>query len=248
MGNPSRLLVIGATSAIAHAVARRFAADGARIHLIGRRAQALAANAADLCVRGAADATTATLDAGDIDGHAAALAGAWAAFGGFDDVLIAYGTLPDQAATETSVAATVEALHVNAVSVIAWMAAIAALLEKQGTGCLAVIASPAGERGRASNYTYGAAKAAVATFVSGLRQRLLSKGVRVVTIVPGFVDTPMTAGFPKSAMWATPERVARDIQRAMSQGFGVVYTPGYWRLIMAVIRHIPERVFVKLKL
>ena len=113
---------------------------------------------------------------------------------------------------------------------------------------LAVISSPAGERGRASNYVYGAAKAAVTVFASGLRNRLHAKGVRVITILPGFVDTPMTAQLAKGPLWAPPERVARDIVHALESGFGVVYTPGFWRWIMSAIRHVPERLFVRMKL
>ena len=115
-------------------------------------------------------------------------------------------------------------------------------------GAIAVVSSVAGERGRASNYVYGAAKAAVSTFAAGLRHRLHGRGIRVVTILPGFVDTPMTAAFAKGALWATPERVARDIERALERGNGVIYTPGFWRAIMWLIRAVPESLFVRTKL
>ena len=243
-----RLLVIGATSAIAHAVARRYAATGARIFLVGRRAAALEANTADLKVRGASEVATALLDARDFARHESTIADAWAAFDGFDAILVAHGVLPDEAACANSAEQTVAAFEINATSVISLLVLLAARLERQGHGAIAVISSPAGERGRASNYAYGAAKAAVTTFASGLRHRLHPHGVRVLTIIPGFVDTPMTAGIAKSALWSQPSRVARDIQSALDRGFGVIYTPGYWRLIMAIIRRIPERVFVRTKL
>jgi len=243
-----RLLIIGATSAIAHALARRRAARGARLVLVGRNEAALAAHADDLRVRGAAEVRTALLDADDTPRHAEVIDAAFAAFGGFDAVLIAHGVLPDQPACEASAAAALASFDTNARSVLALLTPIANRLERQRSGVIAVLSSPAGERGRASNYVYGAAKAAVAVFASGLRQRLARSGVRVLTLSPGFVDTPMTAAFPKGALWATPERVAADIDAAMRGGFGTVYTPWFWRWIMLLIRSIPERLFVRMKL
>lgn len=243
-----RLLIIGATSAIATAVARRYAGRKARIGLIGRRADALDALAADLRVRGAAEVDAWVLDANDIAGHAACLDAAWRRFEGFDHALVAHGVLPDQAQCEASVTAALASFDTNARSVLALLTDLANRFEQQGSGAIGVISSPAGDRGRASNYVYGAAKAAVTNLASGLRHRLAGKGVRVVTILPGFVDTPMTAAFPKGPIWATPERVAADIDRALARGFGAVYTPWFWRWIMLLIRHVPERLFVKTRL
>jgi hypothetical protein len=132
--------------------------------------------------------------------------------------------------------------------VLALLTDLANRFERQGSGAIGVISSPAGDRGRQSNYVYGAAKAAVTNLASGLRHRLAGKGVRVVTILPGFVDTPMTAGFRKGPLWASAEKVAADIQRAMDGGFGVVYTPWFWRWIMLLIRHVPERLFIRTRL
>ncbi len=243
-----RLLIIGATSALAHALARRRAARGDRLFLVARNAAALEANAADLRARGAAEVGTALLDANDTPRHAAVVETAFAAFGGFDAVLVAHGVLPEQAACEASVEATLASFDTNARSVIALLTPIANRFEQQRSGVIALISSPAADRGRASNYVYGAAKAAVSAFASGLRQRLHRSGVRVLTLSPGFVDTPMTAAFPKGPLWAAPERVAADIDRALQGGFGTVYTPWFWRWIMLIIRSIPERVFVRLKL
>jgi decaprenylphospho-beta-D-erythro-pentofuranosid-2-ulose 2-reductase len=244
----SRLLVIGATSAIATAVARRYAAGGARIFLVARRAEALHAAAADLRVRGASAVEGAALDANDTARHAAVLEAAWGRWNGFDRALVAYGVLPDQHECERDVSAALASFDINARSVLALLTDLANRFERQGSGSLAVISSPAGDRGRASNYVYGAAKAAVTNLASGLRHRLAGKGVRVLTILPGFVDTPMTASFSKGALWATPERVAADIERALERGFGAVYTPWFWRWIMLLIRHVPERVFVRTRL
>ena len=243
-----RYLIIGATSAIAHALARRLAVRHARLFLVGRREAALAANADDLRTRGAAEVRTALLDVNDSDRHAEVLDAACAAWGGFDAVLIAHGVLPDQKQCEASPAAALASFDTNARSVIGLLTLLANRFEAQGKGVLAVISSPAGERGRASNYVYGAAKAAVTAFAAGLRHRLHAKGVRVLTVQPGFVDTPMTAGFAKGPLWASADRVAADIERAFGRGFGTVYTPGFWRWIMFIIRHVPERLFVRTRL
>jgi len=244
----TRVLIIGATSAIATAVARRYAAASARLFLVGRRLPALLALADDLRVRGAAEVDCAELDANDIASHARVIEQAWTRWNGFDRVLVAHGVLPDQPQCERSVDDALASFDTNARSVLALLLPLAARLEAQGSGSLAVISSPAGDRGRQSNYVYGAAKGAVTVLAAGLRHRLATKGVRVVTILPGFVDTPMTASFRKGALWASPERVAADVERAMERGFGAVYTPWFWRWIMLVIRHVPERIFVKTKL
>jgi short-subunit dehydrogenase len=242
------MLIVGATSAIAHAVARRYASRGARLFLIARRAAALEANAADLRVRGAGEVRMALLDANDVERHTNVLDEAFAAFGGFDAALVAHGTLPNQAECERSVEATLASFDTNAGSTIALLTILANRFQAQGKGVIGVISSPAGDRGRASNYVYGAAKAALSNFASGLRHRLFSKGVRVITIEPGFVDTPMTTDFKKGPLWVSAERVAADIERALEGGFGVVYTPWFWRWIMLLIRHLPERLFVRTRL
>lgn len=244
----NRLLIVGATSAIAEAAARVFAARGDAIYLVGRNARQLESIAADLMVRGAARVGQGVMDANDQPSHAAMLRDANEFLGGLDRVLIAHGTLSDQAACQHSVEDTLREMNTNALSVIALLTPIANQLETQGHGGIAVISSVAGDRGRQSNYVYGAAKAMVTAFLSGLRQRLRKAGVSVTTIKPGFVDTPMTRDFPKGPLWATPERAARDIVRAMDRGRAVAYVPGFWFWIMLVIRHIPERVFVRLKL
>jgi decaprenylphospho-beta-D-erythro-pentofuranosid-2-ulose 2-reductase len=243
-----RILVIGATSAIAGAVARRYAAQGGRLYLLARRAAAVDAAGADLRVRGAADVRTGIADALDTASMPAVLEAAWSAWDGFDVVLLAFGVLPDQAQCEGDLDSTLEAFDTNGRAAIAWLTLLANRLAAQGKGTIGVISSPAGDRGRASNYVYGASKAALTAFASGLRQRLRGAGVKVVTILPGFVDTPMTASFRKGPIWASPDRVAADIVRALERGTPIVYTPWFWRWIMAIILHIPERIFVRLKL
>lgn len=248
--NPAgpRLLIVGATSAIATAVARRYAVQGARLMLLGRRPAALQALADDLRVRGAPQVECLAYDAlADADAGAL-LHRAWAVWGGFDLALVAHGVLPDQAAVQASAAEMLRSFDINGRSVVGLLTDLANLFEAQGHGVIGVISSPAGQRGRASNYGYGAAKAAVTTTCSGLRHRLVRSGVRVVTILPGFVDTPMTAALPKGPLWAQPEAVAADIERALARRNGVLYTPGFWRWIMFIVVHLPQALFLRSKL
>lgn len=242
----TRILIIGATSAIAEASARLWAARGARLHLLGRSAPRLEAIAADLRAHGAT-VTTGLLDANELDAHDAALDAVTAKLGGIDIALLAHGTLPDQAECDRSPATTVQALADNGLSTLALMAALANRLADQGSGTLAVISSVAGDRGRASNGAYGAAKAAVSTYASALRQRLTGSGAHVLTIKPGLVDTPMTRDMRKGALWAQPDAIARGIVRAIDRRRSVVYLPWFWRPVMAVIGLIPEMLFRRLR-
>ena len=126
---------------------------------------------------------------------------------------------------------------------------LANLFERRGRGVLIAIGSVAGDRGRQSNYVYGAAKGMVALFLQGLRNRLSRQGIQVITIKPGFVDTPMTAAFAqKGLLWAKPDAIAAGIVTAVERGRDEVYLPWFWRWIMLIILHIPERLFKRLKL
>jgi hypothetical protein len=244
-----KILVMGAGSAIAEATARVFAQRGDALFLVGRKADVLESMCADLRVRGAKAVGMHVMDANDFDGHEAMLNAAESAWGGLDVVLIAHGTLGDQKACEASVAATLRELNTNGVSVVALLTRIASRFEQRRTGTIVVISSVAGDRGRQSNYVYGSAKALVTAFASGLRQRLYPLGVSVITIKPGFVDTPMTAAFPKGALWAKPQQIAAGIVNAVDRGSGtVLYLPWFWRTIMLIIRTIPETIFRRLKL
>ena len=244
----TNILIIGATSAIAHEVAKHFAAAGDRLFLVARNADKLAAVADDLKVRGASQVDTFVLDVNEFDRHEEMLRAAEDALGPIDVVLVAHGILPDQQAAQQDVTLALDSFRTNALSVIALLTPIANMFEKRGRGTIAVISSVAGDRGRQSNYVYGAAKAAVTAFLSGLRNRLYRAGVQVITIKPGMVDTPMTAHMRKGPLFASPEKVGEDIYNAILKGKDVVYTPWYWRLIMKVIVHIPEGVFKRLRL
>lgn len=245
------ILIFGATSAIAQACARLWVERGDRVLLVGRDATRLDEVAADLRVRStAADAVqTFRMDAVENERSAELFSFARQALGSIDVLLLAHGSLPDQPACEASVEETRRALEINGTSTVLLMTAIGQFLEQQGRGTLAVIGSPAGDRGRASNYTYGAAKAMVHGFAAGMRHRFARGDIRVVTIKPGFVDTPMTAGFEKGGpLWSTPARVAPDIVAAIDAGKSTIYTPWFWRWIMLVIRLLPEPIFLKTRL
>lgn len=243
------ILIVGATSGIAEAVARRYAAQGARLFLVARNGEKLQAISTDLAARGAKDVQTFLMDANDSALIPQMVDAAWKAFGTIDAALVAHGTLPDQLRTETEIAYAVAEFRTNAESVIACLVGLAQRFEPQGKGVIAVIGSVAGDRGRASNYLYGAAKAAIDTFASGLRARLFKSGVHVLTIKPGFVATSMTANLNlPERLTATPESVAQDIQRAIAKRRDVLYTPWFWSWIMLIIRWIPAIIFNRLKL
>ena len=233
------VVVIGATSAIAAAVARRLVDGGTRFMLVARNEARLENVADDLLARGAGGVEPVVLDLRDVARHAELVSSARTAFGRIDVVLIAHGTLPEQSAVQDSYAATLACFEDNALSVISLCSGFGAVLLAQRGGSLVVVSSVAGDRGRASNYVYGAAKAAVSAYLQGLRNRLHRDGVHVLTVKPGIVESPMTAHLKRSALWTTPDRVARDIVRAIAAKKDVIYTPGYWRLVMLVFRCLP---------
>jgi decaprenylphospho-beta-D-erythro-pentofuranosid-2-ulose 2-reductase len=236
----SRVLIFGATSAIAQEVARGFAMDGARFFLVARNETALADIAADLEVRGATEVVTRTLDLGDLALLDELCETARAALGGIDVALIAHGVLPDQAACEASGAAMLDVMRVNTQSPAALMTRLGNIMAAQGSGSLVVISSVAGDRGRPSNYIYGASKAFLSVMGEGMALAFAPKGVSVLVVKPGFVDTPMTSAFPKGPLWASAQAVGGDIVAAIKKGKrGVIYTPFWWRLIMLIIRFAP---------
>jgi decaprenylphospho-beta-D-erythro-pentofuranosid-2-ulose 2-reductase len=248
MSKIMNIVIVGATSAIATAAARRWAISGNRLVLMGRNAEGMAALASDLTVRGAGGVQVVVEDPSDVEIHPTTVAEVCADLGNVDIVLIAHGSLPDQKATEADTALFLREFTVNALSVMSYASLFANVFEAQKSGCIAVITSVAGDFGRQSNYTYGSAKGAVNLFLQGLRNRLHASGVRVVTIKPGFVDTPMTAHLKKGLLFAKPDAVAARIVALCVSGDGEHYVPGFWRLIMTLLRWIPSSVRIKLKL
>lgn len=243
-----KVLIIGATSAIAEHCTRIWAAEGDTIHLVARNEQHVQAIASDLKVRGASEVTTYCLDINNVNRHEELLNVADDAMGGLDIVLIAHGTLSNQKSCEHSVAETLLEIQTNALSTVSLLTLIANRFEAIRGGTICVISSVAGDRGRASNYVYGSSKAMVTAFVSGLRQRLHKSNVSVVTIKPGFVDTPMTSEFKKGLLWAKPSAVAEKIVKAIDEKKPEIYAPSFWWAVMLLIKAIPLQIFQKIKL
>jgi decaprenylphospho-beta-D-erythro-pentofuranosid-2-ulose 2-reductase len=242
-----KVLVLGATSAIAQATCRLLAARGASLHLVGRDAARLEAVARDLTVRGAR-VSTGVQDLNDFSAHEELVAQADTALGGMDGVLLAQGVLGRQPECERSWEEAQEVLTTNFMGPVSLLTHVANVLEQRREGTIVVLSSVAGDRGRQSNYVYGSSKGGLSVFVQGLRNRLARSNVAVVTIKPGFVDTPMTAHLPKNALFASPEVVARGILRAADARRDEVYVPGLWRFVMFAIRSIPEWMFKRMKL
>lgn len=240
------VVVVGATSAVAQAAIRLWAARRMKLVLIARDGEALMRIAADARLRGAPSVDThagALCDLAFIEQVIAASTPQVA--------LIAHGSLSDSARAEAAVtgASYLDAeLKLNFVSAAQWTQQLALACERAGGGTVAVISSVAGDRGRGSNHVYGAAKAGLSAFCSGLRARMSARGVQVITVKPGFIDSPMTAHIAKKgALWATPEQIATGILRAIDKRRDVVYLPGFWLFIMLIIKHVPERTFKRLK-
>jgi len=242
------ILIIGANSAIAKALARIYAERQDRIYLLARNETALQEQKKDLEVRGAGSVDFALLDVNDFELHQQAIAQAVQTLGKIDLVLICHGSLPDQTRAEHDFEQIQHEFNTNALSVISLLTILSEQMIKQEHGCLAVITSVAGDRGRQSNYIYGSAKSAVSHYLAGLRGALHPHHVHVIDIKPGFVDTPMTQNIKKGFLWAQPEAVAQSIVKGISAGRNTIYVPGFWRYIMLIIGSIPEALFKRLKL
>lgn len=245
----NKWLIVGGTSAIAEATSRLWASRGYSFYLAARDNRKLEIVKQDLLSRGAARVEIGNFSADDNDQLTALFDKANAELGGLDGVLIAHGSLPEQSRCEQDLALALKEIQINGLSVIHLCAHAANYFEARKSGTIAVISSVAGDRGRKSNYVYGAAKGMVSIFLQGLRNRLASSNVKVITIKPGFVDTPMTQGFDKGGpLWAQPEAIGEGIVSAVDKGRNVVYLPWFWSMIMLVIKHIPEFIFKRLSL
>jgi decaprenylphospho-beta-D-erythro-pentofuranosid-2-ulose 2-reductase len=248
MNKAGSILILGATSAIAQAYARRRALERTAFVLVARHPERLAVVAADLVARGAASAEGVVLDLAAIDSIEASAKMLWSRFGDIDEVLIAYGILGDQNEAETNLAAARNVFDTNFTSVALWILAL--LNQRAAAAPITVVAigSVAGDRGRASNFIYGSAKGGLERLLEGLAQKYDGSAVRIVMVKPGFVDTPMTSGIRKGGpLWASPDQIAADIQHAVSRGSRIVYTPWFWWPIMTIIRHLPWFLFKHLK-
>ncbi len=254
----NNIVIFGAGSAIAQAFGRLMTPQKPNLVLIDRDRRRAEIVAADLKTRGAAAAHPIGADLTKTSEHLRLWLNIRKNMDSIDTVLIAYGTLGDQRAGEANFAVAEKELKTNFLSVVSLLtiiandlevaeATVAARKSKQDPPVIAVISSVAGDRGRKSNYIYGTAKGGLSVFLQGLRNRLHGR-VHVLTIKPGFVDTPMTAGFKKGRLWVKPDRVARKILEAILRQKNVAYIPWWWRYLMLVIKLIPEPVFKRMNL
>jgi short-subunit dehydrogenase len=244
-----RAVILGASSAIGQALARQLAAEGWDLVLAARRAGRIEPLAADLRLRTDREVTSWELEALDEAGAADLPARLRSRCGDFELVVQVFGYLGDQQRAQRDTGELSQILASNFSAAAILLEPLARYLEERGQpGGIIGIGSVAGDRGRQSNYAYGAAKGALALYLQGLRNRLARRQVHVLTVKPGFVDTPMTEGLPGLFLVASPEAVARDILRAYKRKRDVVYTPWFWRWLMWVVRCIPERLFKRLRL
>jgi len=239
---------LGANSFIARALAVEMLKEGWDVFLASRNIEELERVAKDLRLKYGKDIKFGEFDATDYESHKGFWDNVLKDFGDVDVAVISFGYLGnnDKALKDFSEARKiVETNYLGAISIIN---IIADYMERRGKGTIVAISSVAGDRGRAKNFVYGSAKAGLTQYLSGLRAKMFKKGVGVITIKPGFVDTPMTKDLdiPKPLL-STPERVAKDIFKAIKRGKDVVYTPYYWRFIMLVVRTIPEWIFKRLE-
>jgi len=239
------ILILGAASDIGRAIAHEYAHGGASLILAARDAQRLEADAVDLRLRYGGEVRVAEFDVLDTVRQALFLDGLGALP---DTVVCVIGLMGEQDESQRSARAAELVMHSNYTGCCLILGEVANRMEARGAGCIIGVSSVAGDRGRAKNYIYGSAKAGFTAFLSGLRARLAPKGVRVITVQPGFVDTRMTAGMdlPK-ALTAQPAEVAHAVRRAQARRKHVIYVRPVWRLVMAVIRALPESIFMRTK-
>lgn len=243
------VLILGAGSAIARAVAGEFAGRGYDLLLAGRDPEELEALSADLRLRHGVQAQGQAFDALSFDTHEAFLeqcrrAAKDTLFG----TVLCFGYLGDQTLAQNDFREARRILDTNLLGAVSILSLLANHLESKREGFLCALASVAGDRGRQSNYVYGTAKAGLAVFLQGLRNRLFASGVRVITIKPGFVDTQMTYGRPGLFLVASPQAAGKRIVQAILRGADESYVPGFWRPVMLLIRSIPERIFKRMRL
>ena len=243
-----KILIVGATSAIAEHCSKIWSKRGDELYLVARNKERLKNIVADLKGCSSSQIHHYQMDLNDLRGQAVMLDAAQAKMGSIDIVFIAHGKLSNQKICEQSVELTLEEIKTNALSTISLLTQVANRFETNRSGVIAVISSIAGDKGRASNYVYGSAKAMVTTFASGLRQRLYKSNVAVITIKPGFVDTPMTASFKKGFLWTKPGPIAEKIVQAIDKKKDEVYVPAFWWAVMLIIKIIPISLFKILKI
>ena len=240
-------IIIGATSAIARAFARKCATQGAGLLLLGRDMAELKRIAADCDLRGADSAKAMAFDARKPAQYEAIIAEA-ALTSGILNAAVFVGSMPEQSEIDADPSLIDGTIQDSFTGPARFLQMLAPVLEERGSGTIIGVGSVAGDRGRIGNYVYGAAKAGFHTYLSGLRNRLTRAGAHVVTVKPGFVDTSMTWGIEGMFLVASPEDIAESLMKAVRKKRNVIYTPFFWRYIMLIIRNIPEFIFKKMSI
>lgn len=241
-------LILGATSAIARATARELAARGHNLTLAGRDMEELGRDAADIRLRFDVQVEVKPFDAETFDAHGDFLKQVVADGGELEGVVLAFGYLGEQARAAENFDESLAIIQRNYTGAVSILNRCAAYLADHGRGHIIAISSVAGDRGRQSNYIYGSAKGGLTVYLEGLRNAMFHRGVHVMTVKPGFVDTAMTFGLPGMFLVASPQAVARRILWARDKGVDTLYAPWFWRWIMLIIRHVPEPLFKRLKM
>ncbi len=244
--NNKLVLVIGSTSDIARATVKEFAQNGYSFILAARNPEQAERDAKDIAIRFSVECFVKELDVAKLETHTAFVD----SLSALPEIVICVaGYLGNQ---ELAQADTIEAekiLVTNFNGCISILSPLAERMKQRGSGCIIGISSVAGDRGRASNFYYGSAKAGFTAYLSGLRQYLGQFGVSVLTVKPGFVATKMTKGLPlPKPLTALPEEVAKDMFRAYTKGTSVLYTRWFWRYIMLIVKLVPEFIFKKVKM
>jgi len=238
------VLILGATSDIAQAIARKYAAEGWSLSLAARNMELLEPVAGDLRVRSTTEVQTLGFDAADFSNHRKFYESLETKP---DIVICVFGYMGDQLLARTDLDEVCRTIDVNYTGAVSILNVVAEDFEKRGSGSIVGISSVAGDRGRQSNYIYGSAKAGFTAYLAGLRNRLAKTGVHVMTVKPGFCRTKMTENLElPAALTADPEQVANAIFQGLEKKRNTVYTLWMWRWIMLVIRHIPETIFKKM--
>jgi len=242
------VLILGATSRIAQSIAAEHAKDGDSILLAARDRDEVKTIASDIQVRHSKRVLIGDFEATDFDSHAGFIADAVEALGSIDTAYVVFGAMGEQEESQQDFSAARAVLDVNFTGAVSVSEALAAYMEERGEGTIIGISSVAGDRGRQSNYFYGAAKGGYSLYLQGLRGRLAKSGVHVMTAKLGFIDTPMTYGLKTKIPIASTEATAKALKKAAAKGKNTLYYPWFWRFVMLLIKAIPERTFKKLKI
>lgn len=242
------ILIIGATSGIAKAIAHQYAKEKHPLILAGRDTEEIERIASDIRIRHQVPVSVKTFDAESYDTHSDFFTACVKEAGVLYGMILVHGYMDDQESAQSNFNKAKKMIDVNFTSYVSILETAAHYLEQEKGGFIGVISSVAGDRGRQSNYIYGASKGALSVYLQGLRNRLFSAGVHVATIKPGFVDTQMTYGLKGLFLVAKPEDVAKRVYESISKGHDVIYVPGFWAVIMFIIKLIPESIFKRLRL